>query len=108
MPDEDLNIVETLSDLLQPRYTLVNDCFIRDFYTVQVPAVRYLEKLVLSQIDKMMKELSDSLTLHLGEDVEGWRDFCVFETIEKITSQVGNYFIVGKPLCKAPVDFSLI
>ncbi|KAI9766853.1 MAG: hypothetical protein M1839_004758 [Geoglossum umbratile] len=100
MPDEDLNLLEALKDQLQPWYTLMNSCVMRNFYTVQVPAVRYLDKLVPPQIERMMEEVGNSLTLRLGDNPEAWRDISVFDTVEKVVSQVGNFFVVGDPLCR--------
>jgi hypothetical protein len=102
MPDSDLNLFDSLKDQLQPWYTLINRCVIQHFYTVHVPAVRYLDKLVPPQIGRMMDEVGDGLTLCLGEDFESWHDICVFDTVEKVASQVGNFFVVGNPLCRVP------
>jgi hypothetical protein len=101
MPDSDLTIEDTLNDQLQSWYTLIDRCVLQHFYTVHVPAVRYLDKLVPPQVSRMMEEVADSLTLCLGEDFESWRDICVFDTIEKAATQVGSFFVVGNPLCRA-------
>ncbi|KAI9858930.1 MAG: hypothetical protein M1813_007232 [Trichoglossum hirsutum] len=100
MPDSDLTIEDTLNDQLQSWYTLIDRCVLQHFYTVHVPAVRYLDKLVPPQVSRMMEEVADSLTLCLGEDFESWRDICVFDTIEKAATQVGSFFVVGNPLCR--------
>ncbi|KAH8820224.1 cytochrome P450 [Xylogone sp. PMI_703] len=99
LSDESLSLFETLKDQLQPWWTLISRVVIRYFYVVHVPAVRYLNKLVPPQIAEMMEEVSDGITSAVGID-ENWHDVRIFDVVEDVASQVGNYFVIGRPLCR--------
>lgn len=117
IPDEDLSLHGVLEDLLQTQYTLkdplkpwyanIQSCVLRNFYTVHVPAIRYLEKLMTTNIDKMMDEVGQGLTQYLGEDCQAWRNVTPFDVMEKVTARVGNMFVVGRPLCEFERNLSL-
>ena len=98
IPEDALSTLEFIKDELQPKYTLLHPCVNEHFYTICVPAIRALEKNFPSRISEMMEEVDNCVSNLFGEDTENWREVNIFETMQMVTSQVSNLFIVGKSL----------